>query len=188
MKKARSLFLLIILSSYIYFLNISIFDIPPIGKFLNPYSGFWQNGLVNKFKEIKLPGLKEKATLQIDSLLIPHIYSENDEDLYYLQGYMHAFHRLWQMEFQIMSTSGRLSEIIGKKALQIDRVSRRKGLVYAAKKTLKLSKQDSETLKLIQSYTDGVNDFISSLDEQKIPLEYKLLNYKPEKLTILKSF
>ena len=96
---------------------------PAIGKFLNPYSGFWKNGLVNQFDEIKLPRLKEKVTLQIDSLLIPHIYAKNDEDLYYLQGYMHAFHRLWQMEFQIMSTSGRLSEIIGNKALSRDRSS-----------------------------------------------------------------
>ena len=47
---------------------------------------------------------------------------------------MHAFHRLWQMEFQIMSTSGRLSEIFGERALSIDRESRRKGLLYAAKK------------------------------------------------------
>ena len=161
---------------------------PAIGKFLNPYSGFWQNGLVNQFDEIKLPRLKEKVTLQIDSLLIPHIYAKNDEDLYYLQGYMHAFHRLWQMEFQIMSTSGRLSEIIGNKALSRDRSSRRKGLVYAAKNTLQLSHKDPNTLKLINSYTNGINDFILSLDDHNIPIEYKILGYKPEKWTVLKSF
>ena len=131
MKTIKPVLLFFILIAYIYVLNISVFNLPPIGKLLNPYSGFFQNGLVNKFDEIELPGIKDEVNLQIDSLLIPHIYAKNDEDLYYVQGYMHAFHRLWQMEFQIMSTSGRLSEIFGERALSIDRVSRRKGLLYA---------------------------------------------------------
>ena len=188
MKKIKPVLLFFILIAYIYVLNISVFNLPPIGKLLNPYSGFFQNGLVNKFDEIELPGIKDEVNLQIDSLLIPHIYAKNDEDLYYVQGYMHAFHRLWQMEFQIMSTSGRLSEIFGERALSIDRASRRKGLLYAAKNTLEISKKDLETLKYIQAYTNGINDYILSCDIQNLPIEYKLLNYKPEKWTILKSF
>ena len=140
--------------------------------------------MVNKFYDIDLPGIKDDVTLQIDSLLIPHIYAKNDGDLYYVQGYMHAFHRLWQMEFQIMSTSGRLSEIFGERALSRDRESRRKGLLYAAKNTLEVSKKDKETLKFIQAYTKGINDFISSNDIKNLPIEYKLLNYKPKKWTI----
>ena len=188
MKTIKPVLLFFILIAYIYVLNISVFNLPPIGKLLNPYSGFFQNGLVNKFDEIELPGIKDEVNLQIDSLLIPHIYAKNDEDLYYVQGYMHAFHRLWQMEFQIMSTSGRLSEIFGERALSIDRASRRKGLLYAAKNTLEISKKDLETLKYIQAYTNGINDYILSCDIQNLPIEYKLLNYKPEKWTILKSF
>ena len=188
MKTIKPVLLFFILIAYIYMLNISVFNLPPIGKLLNPYSGFFQNGLVNKFDEIELPGIKDEVNLQIDSLLIPHIYAKNDEDLYYVQGYMHAFHRLWQMEFQIMSTSGRLSEIFGERALSIDRASRRKGLLYAAKNTLEVSKKDLETLKYIQAYTNGINDYILSCDIQNLPIEYKLLNYKPEKWTILKSF
>ena len=188
MKTIKPVLLFFILIAYIYVLNISVFNLPPIGKLLNPYSGFFHNGLVNKFDEIELPGIKDEVNLQIDSLLIPHIYAKNDEDLYYVQGYMHAFHRLWQMEFQIMSTSGRLSEIFGERALSIDRASRRKGLLYAAKNTLEISKKDLETLKYIQAYTNGINDYILSCDIQNLPIEYKLLNYKPEKWTILKSF
>ena len=188
MKTIKPVLLFFILIAYIYVLNISVFNLPPIGKLLNPYSGFFQNGLVNKFDEIELPGIKDEVNLQIDSLLIPHIYAKNDEDLYYVQGYMHAFHRLWQMEFQIMSTSGRLSEIFGERTLSIDRASRRKGLLYAAKNTLEISKKDLETLKYIQAYTNGINDYILSCDIQNLPIEYKLLNYKPEKWTILKSF
>ena len=188
MKTIKPVLLFFILIAYIYVLNISVFNLPPIGKLLNPYSGFFQNGLVNKFDEIELPGIKDEVNLQIDSLLIPHIYAKNDEDLYYVQGYMHAFHRLWQMEFQIMSTSGRLSEIFGERALSIDRASRRKGLLYAAKNTFEISKKDHETLKYIQAYSNGINDYILSTDIQNLPIEYKLLNYKPEKWTILKSF
>ncbi len=37
------------------------------------------------------------------------------------------------------------------------------------------------------AYTAGVNAYISSLTPNQIPLEYKLLNYKPEPWTNLKT-
>ncbi|HAZ25717.1 MAG TPA: hypothetical protein DCY95_14920, partial [Algoriphagus sp.] len=56
----------------------------------------------------------------------------NEEDLYRVQGYVTAQHRLWQMEFQTMAAAGRISEIVGPVALELDRMTRRKGLAYGA--------------------------------------------------------
>ena len=52
-------------------------------------------------------------TIIWDERRIPHIFAKNDKDLFFVQGYIHAFDRLWQMEFQTMAAGGRLSEIIG---------------------------------------------------------------------------
>ena len=60
--------------------------------------------------------------------------------------------------------------------------------MYAAKRTLKKSIQDEETLNLLDSYVSGVNDYINSLNYKDLPVEYKILDYKPEKWTLLKTF
>ena len=172
-------------------LNVRINDIPPVGKFLNPYSGFWVNGekkAGDNLKKIILEGIKEEVIIQYDSTLVPHIYTKNDKDLFYAQGYLTAFHRLWQMEFQIKAASGELSEILGEQTLKSDISKRRNGIMYAAKRTLKKSIQDEETLNLLDSYVSGVNDYINSLNYKDLPVEYKILDYKPEKWTLLKTF
>ena len=182
---------LILVSILIYCLNIRINEIPPLGKFLNPYSGFWINGEVKSndpLENIEFESLEDEIVIQYDSSLIPHIYAKNDKDLFYAQGYLTAFHRLWQMEFQIKAASGELSKILGEKALKNDIIRRRTGIIFAAKRTLKKSIQDKETYYLLESYVRGVNDYIKSLEYKDLPLEYKLLDYKPEEWTVLKTF
>ena len=164
----------------IYLLNTQFSSIPPLGKFLNPYNGFWKNAEIDQiksFEKIKLNNLRESIIVQYDSLLIPHIYSNNDLDLFYTQGYLTAFHRLWQMEFQIKAAAGELSEIFGKRALKRDREQRRKGIIYAAKRTYNKSISDKNTFELLESYVKGVNDYIESLEYSDYPIEYKLLDY-----------
>ena len=77
--------------------------IPPLGRFLDPFQGFWRNiesNSHNRTLPTEVPGLKNKVTVVFDSLDIPHIFAASDEDLYFAQGYVTAMHRLWQMEFQ----------------------------------------------------------------------------------------
>ena len=190
-KKIIFIILLLITGSLVIVFNKQLNNIPPLGKFLNPYNGFWKNAESNKIEslnKIDLKGLKQSLTIQYDSMLIPHIYANNDEDLFYAQGYLTALHRLWQMEFQIKAASGKLSEIIGKRALNRDREQRRKGILYAAKRTLNKSKSDKETTKLLESYVSGINEYIENLNYSDFPIEYKILDYKPEKWTLLKTF
>ena len=95
---------------------------PPIGKFLSPQHGFWQNAdpIDKDFSaNLKLVGLKDKADVYFDDRLVPHVFAQNDEDAYFIQGYLHAKFRLWQMEFQVYAAAGRLSELIGRKALEL---------------------------------------------------------------------
>ncbi|MFN8886218.1 MAG: penicillin acylase family protein, partial [Cyclobacteriaceae bacterium] len=118
---------------------------------------------------------------------IPHIYAANEEDLFRAQGYITAKNRLWQMEFQTHAAAGRISEIIGKVALDFDRTQRRLGMGYAAEVSVKSMESNPVAKRMVDSYTEGVNAYIQSLDNASLPIEYKLLGYQPEPWTNLKS-
>ncbi len=164
-------------------------SIPPLGKLLSPKHGFWQNAeeaVINTPENLPVAGLKAPVRISFDEHLIPHIFAQNDEDLYFAQGYVTAFHRLWQMEFQLLATAGRLSEIFGSRALEFDRGQRRKGLTYAAHRGLEEWKKDPAMYRLVQAYTKGVNAYIEQLNYSQLPIEYKLLDYSPEPWTEFK--
>jgi penicillin G amidase len=182
---------LIITISLVYFLNRGWnfgAPIPPLGKFLDPFHGFWQNAETGKVKDqtLSIKGLKDDVTIIYDSLLIPHIFARNDEDLFLTQGYVTAQHRLWQMEFQTMAAAGRISEILGGAALDYDRGQRRLGMTFGAENNLKDIEKDKVLLNVVDSYTAGVNAYIQSLSYEDLPFEYKLLDYEPEPWSNLK--
>lgn len=160
------------------------------GRVLDPFHGMWQNmesEAIAWNPELKLEGLKGKVTVHYDSLRIPHIFAENEHDLYFAQGFVTARDRLWQMEFQTHAAGGRLSEIIDDpRVLQIDRARRRTGMVYAAEQSKKAMEADPVSKMVVEAYSEGVNAWINSLSFAELPLEYKLLDYSPEPWTTLK--
>jgi penicillin amidase len=167
--------------------------VPPVGRFLDPFQGFWAN-LEDSGPQIPdampIPGLRDKVNVLFDSLAMPHIFAQNEEDLYFAQGYITAHDRLWQMEFQTHAAAGRLTEIIGRgpgdAVLNYDRGQRRLGLAFGAEQALKSLESDPVTRKIVEKYTEGVNAYIQTLDYKTLPFEYKLLHYKPEPWTPLK--
>jgi len=190
MKLFKFLLALIINLALIYALSTKFGQIPSLGYFLSPATGFWQNAeTVGKTFDFDLEEdiLKAPVTIKYDSFLVPHLFAENDHDLYFAQGYITARHRLWQMEFQTHFAAGRISEIVGEQALQLDRESRRKGLGLAAERAVGMMEQDEKVFEMVSAYSDGVNAYINSLDASSLPLEYKLLGYKPEAWAPIKS-
>jgi penicillin amidase len=190
MKFSRFLFSILITGGIVYFLNQKTGDIPPIGKVLDPFHGFWQNAEKDPLAldfDLSIQRLRDTVIIQIEPNLIPHIFAKNDYDLYFTQGYLTAYHRLWQMEFITFVASGRVSEVLGPKAINFDRYQRRKGLAEAAGKTLDEIQNLPDVNNSIAAYTDGVNAFIDQIDYHILPLEYKLLDYIPEKWSSYKS-
>ena len=74
--------------------------------------------------QLSVPGLLEAVEVIRDEWGIPHIYAQNDDDLFFAQGYVMAQDRLWQMEMWRRWHEGRLSEIFGSVALDYDKRSR----------------------------------------------------------------
>lgn len=174
----------------IFALNRQWGSIPPMGKFLSPQHGFWQNAEPANTEfdaDLSFAELKGKAEVYFDKRLVPHVFAENDEDAYFIQGYLHARFRLFQMDLQTKAAAGRASEIAGEKAINFDKEQRRLGMVYAAENALKKVESDPVSKKIFDAYTNGINSYINSLKEAEYPVEYKLLNFKPEKWTNLRT-
>ncbi|MDH5398320.1 MAG: penicillin acylase family protein [Cyclobacteriaceae bacterium] len=196
LKILRFIILASLLTALIYFLNnsreIKGTHVPPLGKFIDPFNGYLQNAETENlsYEEIIADSsLQKQVTVVYDSNNIPHIFAENDDDLYFTQGYIIAQHRLWQLEFQTHAAAGRLSEIIGnnENIIAFDRLQRRLGMVEGAKASLEEYLKHPEMKQILNRYADGINAYIDQLNYKDLPIEYKLLDYKPEKWTILKT-
>ncbi len=181
----------IITVALVFALNKRWGAVPELGKFLSPQTGFWQNAEGNSEdmnEKLSFKNLKGKVNVYLDERLVPHVFAEQDEDAYFVQGYLHAKFRLWQMELQTYAAAGRISEKMGNdpKYINFDREQRRSGMVYAAENALKEIESNPVSKATCDAYTAGVNAYINSLTESTLPLEYKLLGYRPEPWTNLK--
>lgn len=133
---------------------------------------------------IELGGLRGGAEIFRDEWGVPHIYADNEHDLFFAQGFAHAQDRLWQMEVNRRIACGRVSEFIGPQLLEIDRIARILGFRRTAE-------QDYENLPddvrlILESYVDGVNAVIGG-SGAGLPVEFTLLRRKPERWTVLDS-
>jgi penicillin amidase len=169
--------------------------LPAFGGLLSPFQGYWQNGepLTGDLTHKTFKDLKGNAQVVYDNRMVPHIFAENLEDAYFIQGYLHASNRLWQMDFITHAAAGRLSELVGNAQLRpnltsidLDKLNRRRGIAKGAENTVEKWKNDKETNDIANAYCAGANSYISSLKPEDYPVEYKILGVQPEAWSPLK--
>ena len=160
------------------------YAVSPFMPHLNPTSGLWKHSLSVEHvtQEIVIPGLTDDVRIERDIHGIPHIYAENDLDLFFALGYIHAQDRLFQMELNRRLPSGRLSEIVGEDAYESDTFYRTLGMHRAAQKTYEQMNQWSK--EILEHYSNGVNHYIHTCN---YPLEYTLLQCEPQDWTPIDS-
>lgn len=135
---------------------------------------------------VQLSVLDENVTVTRDENGVPHLDAKSDADLYRAQGYVHAQDRLFQMDLARRQASGRLSEVVGAKAIDTDKQFRTFSLRNAAEKSFDTYSDDAK--QVLEWYTDGVNEFIEEVkDNGKLSYEFKLLGYEPEPWTPIDS-
>ena len=82
----------------------------------------------------QLKNLGDSVVIRFDESDIPHIKANSPADALFALGYLHATERSWQMEMNRRISSGRLSEILGKDTVPIDRFIRTLGIKRAAER------------------------------------------------------
>ena len=172
--------------------NIKGAPVPAIGSLFSPFQGFWHNAQpLNDLPGNQMAqGLKNNVKVVYDDRLVPHVFAENIEDAFFVQGYLHAYNRLWEMDFITRAAGGRLSELLGDRLIRpglstvdIDKLQRRRGITVGAEKTVQEWQAEPETWAFINAYCMGANAFIGNLNPRDYPIEYKILGAKPESWT-----
>jgi len=133
--------------------------------------------------EIAVLRLENEVEVLRDRHGIPHIYASFVTDAYFALGFVHAQDRLWQMEVSRRIGTGRLAEVLGREALELDRFMRTLGLRQAAEANLK--HYSPETLRVLHAYAAGVNAFLAT--DPVLPPEFWLLRTSPEPWTVVDS-
>jgi penicillin G amidase len=172
--------------------NIKGVPIPALGSLFSPFQGYWRNGqsLKSVLTSETVEGLKHGVKVVYDDRLVPHIFANNVNDAYFVQGFIHAQNRLWEMDFITRAAGGRLSEVLGDRPLRpgfstldVDKLQRRRGIIPGAEKTIKGWQAEPQTWASVQAYCAGVNAYINKIDPRDYPIEYKILGAKPEEWT-----
>lgn len=126
---------------------------------------------------ITVEGLKQPVRVYFDDFGVPQVIAQNEEDVFFTMGYMHARDRLFQMDLSRRVAEGRLSEIFGSNAMDFDKLFRTIGIArfcYSWYNNI-----DPKSKQMLESYTKGVNKFIETY-YKNLPVEFDALNYRPE--------
>ncbi len=120
---------------------------------------------------VRVEGLTAPVKVTRDSDGIAHIRALRSRDLYFMQGYVHAEDRLFQMDLTRRQPSGTLAELLGPRVLGDDVEARTIGLRRAAERSLPALTR--RTRQALEAYADGVNRWV---EENDLPPEYDALN------------
>lgn len=132
---------------------------------------------------LTLKGLRDNVEILRDRWGVPHIYASTQHDMFFAVGFAQAQDRLWQMEFNRRVAAGRLSEVLGEPALEIDRMVRRVGFRRAAEADWKECEEGER--EVVEAYCAGVNAY---MQRGKLPIEFTILRTRPEPWTPLDTF
>ncbi len=131
--------------------------------------------------ELSIKGLRDRVRVRRDERGIPYIEATNEADLYFAQGYTTAADRLWQMDLLRRSMRGELSEVLGRPLLSEDKRRRIFGIAQLSGQSF--AQTTGPVRAALESYANGVNAYIASIDQNQLPPEFKILQYTPRPWT-----
>jgi penicillin amidase len=129
---------------------------------------------------IQLPGLEEPVEILRDQWGVPHIYAQNQRDLFFAQGFVAAQDRLFQLDLWRRIGRGETAEIFGEVAIEADRFARL--VLYRGDMQAEWQSYSPDAREIITAFTQGINACIDHVTASgKLPIEFQLLNYQPRK-------
>lgn len=121
---------------------------------------------------IDVQGIAAPVRIARDVHGVPHISAGSLDDALFGLGYAHAQDRLWQMEFQRRLGSGRIAELVGVKAIDLDKMLRTVGFYRRAEEVV--ASLDAPTRRALEAYAAGVNALLVT-HEGALPPEFQVL-------------
>ena len=112
--------------------------------------------------------LTDKVEVLRDKHGINHIYAKNQQDLFFMQGYLAAKDRLFQFEVWRRQATGTVAEIFGETELKRDIGTRLFKFRGDIKEELNYYHEDG--YEIITAYTEGVNAYIQAVSYTHLTL------------------
>ena len=113
-------------------------------------------------EDFTVAGIAGEVRILRDTSAVPHIFAEQDRDVFFGLGFAHAQDRLWQMLMMRRTAQGRLSEYFGARTFRTDELLRRFDLYGAA--TRSVSALEPETRQALDAYAGGVNAWLAEVN------------------------
>ena len=117
-------------------------------------------------KALPVRGITADIEIVRDNNAVPHILGLSDRDAFFGLGYAHTQDRLWQMTLMRRLAQGRLSEVLGMRTVETDKLMRRLDLYSAAR--LSVAAQDAATLDALEAYSAGVNARLEEINADSL--------------------
>lgn len=159
--------------------------VPALGPLVEPHHGLFESARHARYadrRELRMPALDAPVEVVRDDRGVPHVFAESDRDAIVALGYLVARDRLFQLDFLPRAASGRLSEVFGPRALETDRFLRSTGMEWGARRNLRrIRAEDDVEARLIDWYCAGVNHYLDGLERGELPVEFRLLDYRPQR-------
>jgi penicillin G amidase len=132
---------------------------------------------------LSLPGLRAPVEIVTDAWGIPHIYAQNEADLFFAQGYNAARDRLFQLEVWRRQATGTVAEILGPRELRRDIGTRL--FLFRGDMRRELEHYHPRGELIVTSFVRGINAYIerTERDPSLLPLEFRLLGITPGRWT-----
>ena len=126
---------------------------------------------------LDVSGLTARVTVIRDKWGVPHITAQNQDDLFFAQGFVQAQDRLFQMDLWRRSVQGRLSEVMGSNFIERDAMTRR--MQFRGNLEHEWASYGADTRAIATAFTRGINAWIDSTRDH-LPEEFALAGWTPE--------
>ena len=126
---------------------------------------------------LAVAGLSAPVRIVRDRAGVPHIYAQNQDDLFFAQGLVQAQDRLFQLDLWRRSARGRLSEVLGPNFVERDAMTRR--IQYRGDLAAEWASYGADTRAIAVAFVRGVNAWVERARERP-PEEFVLAGWKPD--------
>ncbi len=132
---------------------------------------------------VRLPGLRRPVEVLRDRWGIPHIYAQNEHDLFFAQGYTAARDRAFQFEMWRRQATGTMAEVLGPREITRDHGARL--FRYRGSLARDLARYHPRGAAIVGAFVEGVNAYVdeATRDPALVPLELRMLGIVPGRWT-----
>lgn len=126
------------------------------------------------------PGLQASGKILIDVWGIPHIYAENERDLFFLQGFNVARDRLWQIDLWRKRGLGLLARDFGPAYVEQDKALRL--FLYRGDMNAEWASYGPKAKTYAEAFVAGINAYVTDVQagRKPLPIEFRIAGTRPD--------